>query len=149
MNARYSDPKNEGWIMTTMQVNIPRTALMEAVEHLSMEELTTFLDDVLELKARRIAPSVTVSEEELLRMVYNLQLSETEHDRLLQLGEKLTDETISEAERAELGTLTDKSERLNAERIAAVSKLAILRHKPLREMMQQLGLWNANVASES
>ena len=135
--------------MTTMQVNIPRTALMEAVEHLSMEELTAFLDDVLDLKARRVAPSLTVSEEELLRMVYSLQLSETERGRLLQLGEKLTDETINEAEHLELEILTDKSERLNAERIATVAKLATLRHKPLREMMQQLGLWNADATSES
>lgn len=135
--------------MTTVQVNIPQTVLIEAVEHLSLNALTEFVNDVLDLKARRVAPSLTVGEEELLRRIYSLQLSDVDNGRLLQLGEKLTTETISKAERAELETLTDESERLNAERIAAVAELATLRHKSLREMMQQLGLWNVNVATES
>lgn len=135
--------------MTTMQVNIPQTALMEAVEHLSLDALTTFLNDVLDLKARRVAPSLTVSEEKLLSMIYSLQLSETERVRLLQLGEQLSEETINETERTELGMLTDKSEQLNAKRVAAVSKLATLRHKSLREMMQQLGLWNSHATAKS
>ena len=135
--------------MTTMQVNIPQTALMEAVEHLSLNALTDFINDVLDLKARRIAPSLTVSEEELLRRIYSLKLSDVNNGRLLQLGQKLTTETINEAERTELETLTDESELLNAERIAAVAELATLRHKSLREMMQQLGLWSANATTES
>jgi len=134
--------------MTTMQVNIPQTALMEAVEHLSLNALTAFLNDVLDLKARRVAPSLDIHEEKLLRMIYSSQLSNIDRSRLLQLGEKLTTETINEVERTELGTLTDESERLNAERVAAVSTLATLRHKSLRDMMQQLGLWNTNAATE-
>lgn len=134
--------------MTTMQVNIPRTALIEAVEHLSMEDLTTFLDDVLDLKARRTAPSLSVSEEALLQNIYSLQLSEPERRRLLQLGTKLEQETIAETERLELEILTDKSERLNAKRISTVAQLATLRRKPLHKIMKQLGLWNTDVSAE-
>ena len=88
-----------------------------------------------------------IHEEKLLRTIYSSQLSNTDRSHLLQLGEKLTAETINEVERAELGTLTDESERLNAERITAVSALATLRHNSLREMMQQLGMWRTSATS--
>ncbi len=52
--------------METMQVNIPRESLIETVEQLSSEDLAAFVNDVLELKARRSAPSVSIEEEELL-----------------------------------------------------------------------------------
>lgn len=131
-----------------MQINIPRDALVEAVERLSLDEFTAFLDEMLAIRAQRIAPGLSITEEELLQQIYSLQLSESESSLQKQLGAALEAETIGEAERLELERLTEKSERLNAERIAKVAELATLRQQPLREMMQQLGLWKTHATSE-
>lgn len=129
--------------MAILQLEVSRKVLLQAVEQLSPDEFATFVEDVLQVKAQRIAPALTEAEETLLKQIYALQLPDAERSRLLLLGEKLENESLSEAESAELATLIDRSEQLNAERIAVVAKLALVWQRPLSAVMKQLGLWQS------
>lgn len=128
--------------MSTLQLEISRHELMRALETLNMDELNALAEDVLRLRARRIAPSISESDEELLVQIYTTDLSPSEQERQTELTQKSLDEVISDAEREELIYLTNKSEELNARRLASVSTLAKRRNQPFQELMHELGLLN-------
>jgi predicted transcriptional regulator len=56
------------------------------------------------------------------------------------LIEKRRAETISAKELRELKKLTDRIEKLDAERLELLIELAALRNVPLRKLIKQLGL---------
>jgi predicted transcriptional regulator len=56
------------------------------------------------------------------------------------LIEKRRAETISAKELRELKKLTDRIEKLDAERLELLTELAALRNVPLRKLIKQLGL---------
>lgn len=129
--------------MAILQLEVSREKLLEAVEQLEPEEFAIFVEDVLQVKARRSAPALNETEEDLLKQIHALQLPDNEHERLLMLGQKLENEAISSEELSEMKYLSERSEQLNAKRIKLVSELATMWKRSLPDVMQQLGLWQA------
>ncbi|MCP4418960.1 MAG: hypothetical protein GY805_20275 [Chloroflexi bacterium] len=128
--------------MTLVQVEVSPNALLKAVEEMSLDDLNEFVNAMLLVRARRIAPSITTNETELLDRINKTVLSPLEKERMRKLSDMLAEESITEEEHQELIDLTDKSELLNVERLTAVSQLATLRQKPFRDVMMELGLYN-------
>ena len=81
------------------------------------------------------------SEETQLLAGIDLNVSEADTRRFLELSELLEAETLTEAERQELIALNDRREAANVERLEKLVRLAQLRGKSLDEVMKQLGLW--------
>ncbi len=127
--------------MPTVQVEaqLSSDTLLQAAEQLSLSELEELEARLRALSARRKAPSLS-HEESVLLLTINQGLSSSERGRLDELVDKRREEMITPAEYRELLDLTDKSENLNAQRVAALADLARLRGVSLPEVMDQLGL---------
>ena len=128
--------------MTTVQVELSRHALLQAIKQFDRDELSTFVDDILALRAQSRAPVLGRDETELFQRI-NRWLSAEGQARRAILLEKLEDETLTEAEHAELLRLNEQAEMLNAQRIEALSQLATLRLTTLPQVMRDLGVGSA------
>jgi hypothetical protein len=115
------------------------TELLRAAEHLSEPEFEDLLFRLLNLRARRIAPSLPEAEAGLLRQI-NESLPEQTRRRYRRLIAKRRAGTLTPPEHAELLTLTDQEERHNLQRVQALAALAQLRRKPVTEVMRELDL---------
>ena len=113
--------------------------LVQAVERLSPAELDDFADQVAALRARRHAPMLSDDESSLFAII-NQALPESERQRLTQLAERRSDETLTSAEHTELLELQQRLEALHAARIKALAELAQLRGVTLTTVMEQLGI---------
>ena len=115
--------------------------IFKAVEELPSQDLDTFVDRVVALRAARRsnAPRLSESESELFQQI-NRGLSAAEQERFQVLASKLDEETLSESEHQELVALTDEIERLNLDRVESLARLAQLRGVPLESLMTQLGI---------
>ncbi len=111
--------------------------LLKAIEQLPQQELDAFVEQVLKLRAQRQVPHLPQPESELLLKI-NHSLPTPSRTRFDQLIAKRQELTITDTELAELIEITDASEQLNAERIAAIAELAKLRHQTLDQVMQDL-----------
>lgn len=128
--------------MSTVSVEIPSSALLHAVEQLDSETFEQFLNDLLLLRARRTAPSISEDEVTLLRQINTLGLTSAESIRLQTLLEKAERGIQTVEENREQQLLSEKSEEANAQRMNLVAQLATLWGKSLDDVLQQLGLWN-------
>jgi hypothetical protein len=115
------------------------TELLRAAEHLSEPEFEDLLFRLLNLRARRIAPSLPEAEAGLLRQI-NESLPEQTRRRYRRLIARRRAGTLTPPEQAELLTLTDQEERHNLQRVQALAALAQLRRKPVTEVMRELDL---------
>jgi hypothetical protein len=79
------------------------------------------------------------TEAELLQEI-NQGLNDDFWERYRALIRRRQDETLSDEDRAELIRLTDQVEAMNASRMEHLAQLARLRGKPLRAVMQELGI---------
>jgi hypothetical protein len=70
----------------------------------------------------------------------NQGLSAEDRNRLKQLISRRNAETITSAEGRELIALTDRLEKLHAQRVAALAELATLRGITFDEVINQLGI---------
>jgi len=113
--------------------------LFKVVEQLETPELERFVSLLLNLKARRTAPSLPPREAELLAKI-NQGLPVALTSRYHKLIDKRRADTIAEDEYEELLQLTDQVEILHAQRIEHLAELARLRGISLAEVMQQLGI---------
>ena len=123
--------------MPTIQIETEQ--LLNAALQLPPPELERFVAQLFMLKARQKAPNLSEREAELL-MKINWGLPVTTQERLNKLIEKRRAETISAKELRELKKLTDRIEKLDAERLELLTELAALRNVPLRKLIKQLGL---------
>ncbi|HRJ43883.1 MAG: hypothetical protein KJZ86_01600 [Caldilineaceae bacterium] len=98
-----------------------------------------FVARVLQQHLHRRSISVTESEAELLTQI-NLGLTAQEWRRLYQLRDGLENETLQADDQAELLRLTDRLESVNARRMAALIKLAVLRRTTLDALLEKFGL---------
>lgn len=114
-------------------------AILAAVRQLSIAELERLVDQVIALRAERVAPHLSADESALLARV-NQALSSPERASLRALIEKRDTETLAPTEWQELTALSDKLELLHADRLAALTDLAKVRGVTLDEVIQQLGL---------
>jgi type IV secretory pathway VirB4 component len=113
--------------------------LLETVEQFSLPELEKFVDKVLALRARRVAPVLTHEESDLL-LTINHGLPPDEQTRFDKLIKKQRQSSLTKAEREELLRLVDEIENMDASRAEALGKLAALRGVSLHELMNQLGI---------
>lgn len=123
--------------MPTIQIETEQ--LLNAALQLPPPELERFVAQLFTLKAKQKAPSLPEREAELL-MKINRGLPTATQERLNKLIEKRRAETISAKELRELKKLTDRIEKLDAERLELLTELAALRNVPLRKLIKQLGL---------
>ena len=122
-----------------LQAQEPENNLLDAVEQLSSVELEAFVQQVLALRAKRLAPSLSSRETELL-LAINQTLPEADQSQYAVLVEKRQDETLTEEEQEELVELSDRIELLHAERMAALVTLSQLRQTSLVKLMEEFGI---------
>jgi hypothetical protein len=113
--------------------------LLKAMEKLETPELERFVSLLLDLKARRSAPSLPSRDAERLAKI-NPGLPAALTSRYHELIDKRRAGTIGADEYEELLRLTDEVETLHAQRIENLADLARLRGVPLAGVMQQLGI---------
>jgi hypothetical protein len=80
---------------------------------------------------------MTKKEAKLLQII-NHNFSETEQARFDKLIEKRQADTITDEELEELKALSTYSEEIAVERVKALTELATLRNKTVRELMKEL-----------
>jgi len=83
--------------------------------------------------------TVSKREAELLHKV-NLEITDKIWNRYLQLKASRQSMTATEGDLAELQSITEQVEIANAQRIAVLAELALIRNVPIRYLMEQLGL---------
>ena len=113
--------------------------LLKAIDHLDKAELRPFISQVLARTARRLAPHLERRESELLERINRALPPETE-ERYRQLIATRQAKELTPAELEELLNLTDRAERLQAERIRHLADLAQLRGVSLTGLMEELGI---------
>jgi hypothetical protein len=118
--------------------------LLKAVDNLSEPDLDHLVDRALFVRARRKA-NVLTTEETVLLSAINQGIPSKLHDRYEILLEKRDDETLTEAEYAELLDISDQIEAFGVKRIEALAKLATLRQLPLLKLMDDLGIQSPGV----
>ena len=127
--------------MPTIQIEaeLGQADLLRAVEQLNPAEFDQFVSQVLTLRARREAPSVSSSETELLLRI-NRGLPEELSQRYAVLLQKRSDHTPTPEEEAEIRELTDRVEQRQADRVQAMVDLAHIRGVTLTKLMSDLGI---------
>ena len=120
-----------------IQADVSVDMLVHAAEQLSKEELRQFTAQILALSAKRMAPSITQEEAELLLHI-NRRLPEDVQQWYDELIAKRDAETLRDEEYPELLRLTKQAEAFDVTRIEALSKLACLRGVTLAALMRQL-----------
>jgi hypothetical protein len=118
--------------------------LLKAVDDLSEPDLDHLVDRALFVRARRKANVLTADETTLLSQI-NQGIPVKLHDRYEILLERRDDETLTEAEYAELLDIGDQIEAFGVKRIEALAKLATIRQVPLPKLMDDLGIQSPGV----
>jgi hypothetical protein len=125
--------------MENPQTSPSASAILTAVRQMPIAELEQLVDQVIAIRAERVAPHLSADESELLTRI-NQGLPVEDRARMRALVDKRDSETITDAEWRELTALTDRLELLQADRLAALAELAKLRGVTLDEVMAQLGI---------
>jgi|JI10StandDraft_1071094.scaffolds.fasta_scaffold564562_1 hypothetical protein len=129
--------------MTTVQVksniSIEINELIGGVSKLDTIEIEDLLAEISVLLAQRKAPSIPVTESDLLRRIGKGLPDDIQH-RYDELQTKLLAEKISTREHQELLGLIEIVENADAERLQSLIKLSQLRRITLDELMTQLGI---------
>ena len=112
---------------------------MKAVSQLNGRELDDFVVHVLAMRAQRAAPALSPGEGELLQRI-NQSLAGAFWPRYHELIDKRRQETLTPEEYRELLALSDEAERVEVQRLLALTELARLRQKPLGKLLDELGI---------
>jgi hypothetical protein len=113
--------------------------LLKAVAQLPDDEIGRFTEQVIALRARRVAPSLPAEEEVLLQRI-NRAFPAEDQQRYDALVTKRQDETLTPDEYDELLRLSDRHEAFDATRIAALIDLAQVRGVSLTDLMSSLDI---------
>lgn len=124
-----------------MKKKAPTTVpdLLDKVSHLDNSEFESFVNAVLTLRAKRVAPVLPQKETDLLEKIYT-KLPAATQERYDLLTEKRRAGTISAEEYGELLELVRVTEHYNVERLKLIVELAALRKVTIEQLMEQLGL---------
>lgn len=122
-----------------IEAELSTDKLLEAVKQLSLRELDSFIEQVLAIQAERKAPALPVDETALLLKINN-GLPAKVQQRYRKLIKLRQEERLTQDEYEELLRLTDDVEHKQVERLEALSELARLRGKSVRELMDVLGI---------
>ena len=124
---------------TEVRSRVSVDELLNGVAQLETPELERFISGVLSLRAKRVAPSVSQEEAQLLEKI-NEGLSPAVQQRYDELTAKRRAEILTPEEYQELLALIDRNELADAERIQALTELAQLRRVPILSLMAELGI---------
>lgn len=113
--------------------------LLDGVAQLNPSDLEQFVSQVLVLRAKRVAPSVSKQEAEILEEI-NRGLAQETQQRYNELVAKRQAKTLTDAEHQELLVLIDRIEQADAERVQALTKLAQLRNISVKALMEILNI---------
>ncbi len=113
--------------------------LLSGVAQLDINELDEFVNQVLTLRAKRLAPTVSEQEADLLARI-NHGLSFESQKRYNHLVEKRQAETLTDEEHHTLLVLIEQVELADAERVKALTQLAQLRGVSVAELMESLDI---------
>lgn len=123
--------------MPHLHVEATPDQLLQAVAQLPPDELAAFVEQVLALRAERVAPHVSHEEASLLLRI-NRALPTKAQRRYDQLIAARRNERLTSDEQAELLRLTDDVEQFEADRAAALARLARLRHTTVTDLTRSL-----------
>lgn len=127
--------------MAMVQINAQLTLddILKAVKQFTPAELETFTRQVYLIQAQHKTPHLSQRETKLLKKI-SAGMPEVILRPFQKLRAKMEDETITEAEHAELLRLVDEVERFDADRLTWLIELAQLRDQPVLELIDSLGL---------
>jgi hypothetical protein len=118
--------------------------LLKAVDNMSEPDLTNLVKRVMFVRARHQA-NISIAEETALLQEIRKEISPELNDRYEALLDKRDDETLTEAEYAEILDLSNQIECFGVTRIQALAKLATIRQVPLLKLMDDLGIQSPDV----
>jgi len=124
--------------MIQMQTQVPLETLLHSLRQLNSGELEQVVERAALLRAQRRAPSLGEAESDLLLKINQGIVSAEVKERCAFLTNKSRQGNITAEEQAELMTLVDEIELLNAERTNYLIQLAQLRHTSLDDLLQTL-----------
>jgi hypothetical protein len=124
---------------TEMRSQVTLNNLLKGVAQLETNDLEQFVSWVLTLRARRIAPSLSKQEAEMLEKI-NQGLPPDTQRRYNELTEKRHAETLTHEEQQELLVLIEHIELADAERAQALIRLAQLRNVSVTALMSTLNI---------
>ncbi len=113
--------------------------LLQAVDQIEVSELRRFVSEILARASRRLAPSLSAEETELLQKI-NRGLPPAIEQRCRELNAKRRGDTLTTAEHEELLRLIDQVEAAQVERLSNLAALAEFRGTSLPKLMDDLGL---------
>ncbi len=122
-----------------IEASISLEQLLNAVERLPDEEISHFTEQVLALRARRVAPALPADEAALLQRI-NQTISPADQRRYDDLVAKRDAEILTPDEHIELLRLSNLREAYDADRIAALAELAQARQTSLAALMVALDI---------
>lgn len=127
--------------MSSVQVtsNVDLEQVIQGMSELDNSELESVLSRLSLLLASRKVGRLPIREMQLLKIV-NQGLSAEQQSYYSQLRDGLQAESLSEKEHQDWLELTEQSEIIDAERLQALTELAVLRGVSLEVVMQQLGI---------
>ncbi len=127
--------------MPMIQIEAQLTAgqLLKAVEQMPQEDLDRFIEQVVVLRARQRAPSLSQADSVLMERI-SQRLAWQDQQRYDELVSRREIEDLTEDQNAEFLRLTNLFEALNVERMEALAELARIRRSTLRDVMQDLGI---------
>jgi len=133
--------------MVTVQINAELTPdkILEAVKQFSPAELEEFTMQVNLIRARRVAPTLSPRESELLPKI-NAGIPAEIWSRYDELNQLQDNEALSPEGEAELYDLVNQIETVEAQRIQYLAELAQLRGQSVRELMDDLEIKPRNHA---
>jgi hypothetical protein len=130
----------------TLMIDLPEdleTRLQDEVNRTGTDAATFTLQALREILGAS-ENAATLSEADLLERINASGFNEAFWKRYRELAAMRDAEVLTEAEQAELITLSDRIEARDAERVRYLVALAALRKVSLEELVQQLGLRPAN-----
>ena len=130
--------------MTTLEIKskIPLSELLDSLKQLGADELGEVAATAVRLRANQRGQVLSDEETTLLQQI-NKTLPPAEQARMDLLIEKREAETLTEAELAELITLSDRIEEIQVERLAALIELAALRNVSVEILKEALNFPSA------
>lgn len=119
----------------TVKLEVTPQQLLHAVEQLPAQQLTQFTSQVVRIRAKRLLPSLSLDESQLIKAI-NQTLPAHTQQKYEELIQKRRAEILTEAEYEMLLQLTAKSEKLQVARVQAIADLAKLRNITVSELMR-------------
>jgi hypothetical protein len=135
-------PDPEDTFMATGQVSRPE--LLKAVQQLGPEEFDAFLEQALALRKSSKPAVLSATESRLLERI-NRGIPDEVSRRYAELARKRKRRALTADEHRELLALTHEVETRDADRAAALVRLAKARRVPVRTLIKTLGIRPAPV----